>query len=207
MLLGCDERLTQGGRQWLVDDNRIDDWVSTTILNVSGPLNNENKATEVVVPTVTREIREFLLPILQFTVTFDKDMVNRNIARLCERAFGLKLAMRKAGGRWKIEVPATNPDEWGGSLDAATNELSATDWMSSREFEVADMEGKGQKVEIASIPFGALTKLDAEQTENGSVVWHKIVLENAWVTLRGEKPRRRGAAALWHNGVEMLKEL
>jgi hypothetical protein len=121
---------------------------------------------------------------------------------MCEQAVRLKLAMRRAPGNYKIEVPSRDSKKWGQhGCDDETRALRTGLWLQVVDHEATPDPAQNQEPAltraprdgIACIPFGALTKLE----ESGPGQKTKVVLEKGWVVSTagdGGKPKRKASA-------------
>ncbi|KAJ4300657.1 hypothetical protein N0V88_003343 [Collariella sp. IMI 366227] len=82
---------------------------------------------------VTSEILHTLSPVLRPAPSGRSalsDKIKSHIAAICELAINLKLAMRRALGGYKVEVPSRDTKKWGEpGCDTETRELAAEEWL------------------------------------------------------------------------------
>ncbi|KAL2018373.1 hypothetical protein VTK56DRAFT_908 [Thermocarpiscus australiensis] len=162
-----------------VNNETLTAWIASTI-DITSPLTDIEHSVE----GVRDEIFEALSPVRQFQSTRNTSVFKNKISAICQEAVRLKLAMRRAPGGYKIEVPSQDAKKWGEpGCDQETRALSSGLWLHVTDHEVSldAEEERGWSGDIACIPFGALTKL--EKDDNGNM--RKVVLEKAWVISRG----------------------
>jgi hypothetical protein len=139
--------------------------------------------------------------VVRFTFSRNADKAKTQISAICEEAVGLKLAIRRAPGNYKIEVPSRDAKKWGEpGCDSETRALTPQAWL-----QIIDREarlGSGDEWEptggtrsmgdsIACIPFGALTKLE----EGAGAEKRKVILEKGWVVAKAEGGKLKRKAA------------
>ncbi|KAK4150762.1 hypothetical protein C8A00DRAFT_17763 [Chaetomidium leptoderma] len=180
-----------------VQKETLNTWIATTIDTIT-PLRDIPQN----VGGITQEILEALAPVMMlFAFNRNADRVKSQISAICEEAVRLKLAMRRAHGNYKIEVPSRDAKRWGEpGCDQETRALVPAVWLRvidreagpGTEEEREAAAGKQTRSDIACIIFGALTKLE----EGNSSGKNKIVLEKGCVVSKAETGRLKRKAAV-----------
>ncbi|KAK4142579.1 uncharacterized protein C8A04DRAFT_38223 [Dichotomopilus funicola] len=132
-----------------VTSAKLDHWIATTITTTT-PLRDIPKGVE----GLAQELFDALRPVIRFAFRRNSDSVHTQIATICIQAVELKLTMRRAGSRYRIEVPSRDTKRWGEpGYDDLTGGLPPVAWLTVVDREPLRQPGGN----VVYVPFGALT--------------------------------------------------